>query len=103
MRNFQARLAEFEKVNAQVLGVSVDSYASQGKFQDEVCPDIPLLSDFPKNATSIAYGTLNEERGTDKRITVVIDRNRVVRLVYEDTQSMEAHAEEALKVLQELT
>ena len=102
MNLFEARRAEFEEAGAQVLGVSVDSYASQGEFQDKLCLNFPLLSDFPRNLTSIAYDTLNEERGLNRRVTIVIDRDGVVRGRFEDLPSPEAHVEEAFTVVSAL-
>jgi len=41
---------------------------------------IPLLSDFhPKGTVAMAYGVYNEERGTAKRVTFVIDEQGIIR------------------------
>jgi peroxiredoxin len=84
-----------------VLGVSVDSWASAGVFQDQVCTDIPLLSDFPKNQASRDYGVYNEETGNCRRVTFVIDKDRKVRGWYESREA-ETHPEEALRVLESI-
>lgn len=101
MNTFQSLLEDFEKANAQVLGVSVDSYASNKEFQDKLCTTFPLVSDFPKNLVSRAYDAYDEDSGLSKRVTVIIDRDHKVRGWYESREA-ETHPEKALKVLQSL-
>ena len=67
----------YEGLNAQVLGVSVDSPFTLAKFKEEQNYQFPLLSDFNK-ATAAAYGALYEEfvlglKGVAKRAAFVID------------------------------
>lgn len=81
--------------------MSVDSWASAGVFQDQVCADVPLLSDFPKNQASRDYDAFNEDTEISKRVTVVIDKDRKVRGWYESREA-ETHPEEALRVLESI-
>ena len=66
----------YEGLNAQVLGVSVDSPFTLGKFKEEQAYQFPLLSDFNKEAAA-AYGALYEDflgmKGIAKRAAFVID------------------------------
>lgn len=66
----------YEGLNAQVLGVSVDSPFTLGKFKEEQAYQFPLLSDFNKDAAA-AYGALYEDflgmKGIAKRAAFVID------------------------------
>jgi peroxiredoxin len=71
-------------------------------FQDQVCSDVPLLSDFPKNQASRDYDAYNEETGISKRVSVVIDKDRVVRSWYTDAPDATEHVAEALRVLETL-
>ena len=67
--------------DAQVIGVSVDSRHSQGRFAEDLgLTDAVLLADFnPKGAVSRDYGVYLEEFGFSARATFVIDKAGVVR------------------------
>ena len=74
--------AEYGKLNAQVLGISVDSaFALKAWAKEEGFP-FPLLSDFNKDV-SASYGALYDDlmglKGVSKRAAFVIDRGGVVR------------------------
>ena len=66
----------YDGLNAQVLGVSVDSPFTLAKFKEEQAYQFPLLSDFNKE-TAGAYGALYEDflgmKGIAKRSAFVID------------------------------
>ena len=66
----------YDGLNAQVLGVSVDSPFTLAKFKAEQAYQFPLLSDFNKE-TAAAYGALYEDflglKGIAKRSAFVID------------------------------
>lgn len=72
-------LAEFDKLNAAVLGISVDSLYTLRAFKDEKKLGFELLSDFNKE-TIQAYGILHEVfsygmRGVAKRSAFVVDKS----------------------------
>lgn len=76
-------MSKYESLNAQVLGVSVDSVFTLAKFRDEQKYNFPLLSDFNKEV-STAYGTIYESwildmKGVSKRSAFVIDADGVIR------------------------
>ncbi len=102
MTAFRTHTDAFERANAQVLGVSVDSFAAAGKFQDELGLEFPLLSDFPKNQAGRDFGVYNEAAGVHNRVTFVIDRDRVIRAVHDDPRDFESHPRAALDALREL-
>jgi len=66
----------YDGLNAQVLGVSVDSPFTLAKFKEEQAYQFPLLSDFNKEIAA-AYGALYEDflglKGIAKRSAFVID------------------------------
>jgi len=67
----------YQGMNAEVLGISVDSPFTLAKFKEEQAYQFPLLSDFNKE-TSAAYGAIYEEfvfnlKGVSKRAAFVID------------------------------
>lgn len=66
----------YDGLNAQVLGVSVDSPFTLAKFKAEQAYQFPLLSDFNKE-TAASYGALYEDflglKGIAKRSAFVVD------------------------------
>ena len=75
-------LAEYDALNAQVLGISVDSPFAQEAWAEKEGITIPLLSDFNKEV-SAAYGSQFEDligfKGVAKRSAFVVDKSGVVR------------------------
>ncbi|KIO75244.1 peroxiredoxin [Pedobacter lusitanus] len=67
----------YQGMNAEVVGISVDSPFTLAKFKEEQAYQFPLLSDFNKE-TSTAYQSIYEEfvfnlKGVSKRAAFVID------------------------------
>lgn len=77
-----AGLGGYQSLNAEVLGLSVDSPFSLGAWAEKEKITIPLLSDFNKEV-SAAYGAQYEEliglKGVAKRSAFVIDKSGVIR------------------------
>jgi glutaredoxin-dependent peroxiredoxin len=76
-------IATYNNVNAQVLGISVDSIFTLAKFKEEQGYNFPLLSDFNKDI-STAYDSLYDSfvfdmKGVSKRSAFVIDKEGVVQ------------------------
>src|SRR5512136_479500 len=72
----QQSLGEFQDLNTEVLGISVDSKHSSAAFAEHLHLEFPLLSDFEKKVTK-AYGVLREG-GFAERALFVIDKNGVI-------------------------
>ncbi len=70
-------LEEFDAVDTQVLGMSVDSkFSHKGWAAGFSGINFPLLADFhPKGAVSKDYGLWLEEAGISDRATVLIDKD----------------------------
>lgn len=67
-------MERFNRLEAQVLGVSVDSRWSHAAFAKARGIKYPLLADFhPKGMVGRLYGVYDEEHGVDGRVTFVID------------------------------
>jgi peroxiredoxin len=79
---FKDSMAQLGKANAQVFGISVDTFFTLKAFQEQQKLPFPLLSDFNKTAIR-DYGVFNEDmiglKGIAKRATFVIDQNGVVQ------------------------
>ena len=79
----QDELADYNKLNAQILAISVDSLYSLNVFREKYRYHFSLLSDFNKEV-SRSYGALHEEfglgmRGVSKRAVFVIDKVGIIR------------------------
>lgn len=74
-------LKQYEELNADVYGISVDSPFSQEVFAKQQNIDFPLLSDFNREAAK-AYDVLCPElvglKGVAKRSAFVVDENGTV-------------------------
>ena len=72
----------YEGLNAQILGISVDSPFTLAKFKEENNYQFPLLSDFNKEVSK-AYGAQYEEfvfnlKGVAKRSAFVLDADHKI-------------------------
>jgi len=72
MQAFQRDLEKFEKLGAQVLGVSPDSIETHTKFSKQYNFRFPLISDEKKIIKKL-YGT--------ERITYLIDKKGIIRYI----------------------
>ena len=98
-------MADFERYDAQVLGISVDSVPSHIAFAKSLggIERYPLLADFhPKGDVSKKYGVYIDEKGHCERAVVVVDKQGIVR--YIDVHNIGEAPENAqvLEVLREL-
>jgi peroxiredoxin Q/BCP len=73
MKAFQSDISDFEKLDVQVLGVSADTLETHHEFAEELDLSFPLLVD--DGSISALYG--------NGRITYLIDRNSVIRMICE--------------------
>lgn len=82
MPSYEEDLSEFERRNAQVLGISVDSvHANEAWAKSMGGLSYPLLSDFfPHGHVSLQYGVLRGD-GMSERAIFVIDRKGIIRYI----------------------
>jgi glutaredoxin-dependent peroxiredoxin len=71
-------ISRYSNVNAQVIGISVDSVFTLKKYKEDQQYNFPLLSDFNKEVSAL-YGSLYTEwilemKGVSKRSTFIIDK-----------------------------
>jgi peroxiredoxin len=103
---FRDSMARLNAANAQVYGVSVDSFFALKAFRDQQQLNFSLLSDFNKEVIQ-SYGVFNPDmiglKGIAKRAVFVIDKNGVVRHreVLEDARN-EPNYDAVLNSLQSL-
>ncbi len=89
MQAFQNDLARFEKLNAQVLGVSPDSVATHIEFANKYGLKFPLLAD--------EQGEIQKQYAPG-RVTFIIDKNGVVRFVQKGVPDNQALLKELAKL-----
>ena len=77
MQAYQADIAKFEATDTQVLGISMDSFASNKEFGKQLGLTFPLLSDW-KRSTTKEYGLYNEQSGYGRRGTFVVTKEGVI-------------------------
>jgi peroxiredoxin Q/BCP len=100
-RSFRDAYADFQEAGAEVVGVSSQSPQSHQGFAQENCLPFKLVSD--------QGGKLRELYGVPKalgllpgRVTFVIDRQGIVRHVFNSQLRIGRHVTEALEVLKQL-
>ena len=103
MALFNEILPEFNRFNAQILGISVDNIWSHLAFSKARNLGFPLLSDFnPKGAISKQYGVYNEEGGVAERALFVIDGNGIIHWSYVSPMGVNPGANGILAALESL-
>ena len=98
-------LSEFQRSDAQLLGISVDGIWSHlGLRQKQRNLHFPLLADFePKEALSPeAYGVYHADGGTCERALFVIDRGGRVSWSYVSPMGVNPGADGILRALDAL-
>jgi peroxiredoxin len=76
-------LNAYTSLNAEVVGISVDSIFTLAKFKEEQSYNFPLLSDFNKEISQ-AYGAFYDEfvfdmKGVSRRAAFVVDADGIVQ------------------------
>ena len=68
-------LKKFEQLEAQVIGLSVDSVWSHKAFADKMGIHYPLLADFhPRGAVADKFGAYMADKGITGRAIAIVDR-----------------------------
>src|ERR671924_521186 len=98
-----APVPEFNRFNAQLLGVSVDNIWSHLAFSRDRKLGFPLLSDFhPKGAVAREYGVYRQEDGMTERALFVIDGKGIIRWSYVSPMGVNPGANGILGALESL-
>jgi len=99
---FRDTKAEFEKRNAVILGVSLNTEARHQRFQEKHSLNFPLISDKGKELSQM-FGVLRlGGLLLLKRVTFVIDRDGLIRKVIRSETDMHTHVDTALEALDNL-
>ena len=92
---FRDRMADYERADIQVYGVSLDSPESHRRFREKYNLNFPLLTDEGGRAAD-ALGVLREGGETANRVTFLLDPGGRIAKVYPEV-SPETHADEILE------
>jgi mycoredoxin-dependent peroxiredoxin len=69
-------MRRFDELDAQVLGISVDSAWSHKAFAEKMGIKYPLLADFqPRGGVGEKYGVFLAEKGITGRSIIIVDRS----------------------------
>lgn len=99
---FVDNLAQFEKLDAQVLGISVDHRNAHAAFAKQVGITYPLLADFhPKGEVGRRYGVYLEDYGYHGRANFVIDPEGRISFIQEMVPSDLPDFDELLEAVSE--
>ena len=98
--SLQENLSKFKELNAEVLGISIDSRHSHKAFAEHLGLEFPLLSDFDKKVCQ-AYGVLREG-GFAERALFVIDTQGVIRYAHVNPIGEVPDNQPVLEVLRKL-
>src|SRR5215472_5373336 len=97
-------LPEFQRFNAELLGISVDGVWSHLSFSKDRNLQFPLLSDFePKGSVASKYGVYRQQEGITERALFVIDSDGIIRWSYVSPIGINPGAEGILKALESLS
>ncbi|HEY6607478.1 MAG TPA: redoxin domain-containing protein [Gaiellaceae bacterium] len=100
---YQELLPEFQRFDAELLGISVDGIWSHLAFARDRNLQFPLLSDFePKGEVARAYGVYRDGAGTSERALYVIDADGVVSWSYVSPVGINPGADGILRALEGL-
>ncbi|MDE0770590.1 MAG: peroxiredoxin [Salibacteraceae bacterium] len=100
---FRDSYAQFNQLNAKVVGISNDSQKSHKKFKDRHQLNFPLLTD--KN------GSLRKKAGIQAsffglipgRVTFIIGKNGIIEGITNSQLEVTAHIKNAIKTLKRIT
>jgi thioredoxin-dependent peroxiredoxin len=92
---FRDRMADYERADIRVYGVSLDSPESHRRFREKHNLNFPLLTDEGGRAAD-ALGVLRESGEKANRVTFLLDPGGRIARVYPEV-SPETHADEILE------
>lgn len=97
--SFRDGYEQFEKLEAEVIGISSDSVKSHERFVEKHGLPFVLLSDEGDQVRKL-YGVPNTLGLFPGRVTYVIDEEGVVRHVFSSQLGVTRHVEQALEALE---
>lgn len=96
MPSYEAEYAEFERYDAEVIGISVDSIPSHIAFAKSLgnIAKYPLLADFhPKGEVAKKFGVWIDDKGINERAIIIVDKKG--KIAYIDVHDIGEQPENA--------
>ena len=104
MTLYNELLPEFQRYNAEVIGISVDGVWCHLAFSKERNLKIPLLTDFePKGKVAKKYGVYRKNDGITERALFLIDKDGIIRWSYVSPIGVNPGADGILKALEDIS
>lgn len=100
--SFRDAYEDFVDAGARVVGVSTDSEDAHASFAENHRLPFPLIADVDGSLAKV-FGVSKTFGLLPGRVTYVIDRDGVVRMVFDSQVRTRRHVEEALSVVRELS
>jgi peroxiredoxin len=88
LQAYQSDIAKFDATETQVLGISMDSFAANKRFAQDIGVNFPLLSDWKRSVVK-AYGLFNDENGYSSRATFVINKEGVITHIEQGREAID--------------
>ena len=96
-------LPEFQRLGAELLGISVDGIWCHLAFAKDRNIHFPLLADFePKGDMSRAYHVYRQDDGVSERALYVLDRNGTISWSYVSPVGVNPGADGILRALEDM-
>jgi len=100
---YNEMLSEFQKFDAEIVGISVDGVWCHDAFAKDRHLHFPLLSDFePKGEVARKYGAYRHQEGVTERALFVIDKDGVITWSYRSPVAVNPGADGILEALEKL-
>ena len=100
---FNEMLPLFHKLDAALIGISVDSAFCHQAFRDDRGFKMSLLADFePKGKVARQYGVYRDNDGFSERALFVIDAQGTIRYSFVSPMNVNPGASELLKTLRQI-
>jgi peroxiredoxin len=100
---YQQLLPEFQRFDAELVGISVDGIWSHIAFAKDRNLHFPLLADFePKGAVAQRYNVYRAADGTSERALYVVDVEGIIRWSYVSPVGVNPGADGILRALESL-
>src|ERR1700738_942740 len=97
---YQAAMSEFQRYDAQLLGISVDQVWCHMAFAKNRGLEYPLLADFePKGEVARTYGVYRQKEGFCERALFVIDPSGIITWSYVSPINVNPGADGILRAL----
>jgi peroxiredoxin len=97
-------LPEFRRLDAELVGISVDSAWCHTAFAQSRSLHFPLLADFhPKGDVAQRYGVYDDNVGMAERALFVVDGEGVIRWSYVSPIGVNPGADGILRALEEMS